>query len=103
VSRHIGRNIRDIRKARGLTQEKLAGLIDSQKSYVWKIEKETPKDVSLNKISKIADVLGVSVDSLLQETLPDLMDIGDEIAIEKFKRLDENRRLKVKEFIELLG
>jgi len=103
VSRHIGRNIRDIRKARGLTQEKLAGLIDSQKSYVWKIEKETPKDVSLNKISKIADVLGVSVDSLLQETLPDLMDIGDDIAIEKFKRLDENRRLKVKEFIELLG
>lgn len=103
MSRHIGRNIRDIRKARGLTQEKLAGLIDSQKSYVWKIEKETPKDVSLNKISKIADVLGVSVDSLLQETLPDLMDIGDEIAIEKFKRLDENRRLKVKEFIELLG
>lgn len=103
MNKHVGRNIRSARKARGLTQEKLAGFIDSQKSYIWKIENETPKDVSLNKISKIADVLDVSVDFLLQKKPPAIMDVEDEKAIEKFKRLDESRRSKVKEFIKLIG
>jgi len=103
VCSHIGKNIRETRKLRKLTQEQLAHSIGSNKSYIWKIENETPKDASFDKITKIAEVLDVSLDFLLQRSPPSIMEENDQIAMEKYKRLDVERRMKVKEFIELLG
>ena len=103
MSSHIGENIRAIRKLRKLTQEQLAESIGSKKSYIWKIENDTPKDASLDKISKIAKSLDVSLDYLLQSKPPEIMMEMDQLAMEKYKKLDQKRRLKVKEFIDLLS
>lgn len=99
---HLGTNIRAIRVQRKMTQKELAELIGSKKNYIWKLENETPPDASISKIKKIAEVLDVSVDALLQETAPNSLEESDLLVVEKYKRLDEKRRVKVKEFIELL-
>jgi len=99
---HVGKNIRTIRKFRKLTQEQLAQLIGSNKSYVWKLENETPKDASIHKIVRVARALDVSLDYLFQVAPPSIDEETDNLTIEKYKRLDIRRKVKVKEFIELI-
>jgi len=99
---YLGSNIRTIRTQKKMTQKELAEFIGSKKNYIWKLENDTPVDASISKIKKIAEALDVSVDALLQETPPDSLDESDLLVVEKFRRLDVARRVKVKEFIELL-
>ena len=62
----IGRNIRNARKAQGMTQEKLAEIVDISPTHMSVIERgvKTPK---LDTFVRIANALGVSADALLQD------------------------------------
>lgn len=62
----IGQRIRSMRKARKLTQEKLAELADISVVHMSHIETGVTK-LSLPVIVKIADALDVRVDSLLYD------------------------------------
>lgn len=60
----LGNAIRERRESQGLSQEKLALMIGSSKSHIWRIE--TGKvGVGIDDLSRIADALGVEVRSLL--------------------------------------
>ena len=74
----IGENIRALRKARGLTQEQLAGMlgISFQAVSKWETDTNTP-DLSL--LPKIARVLGTSIDQLFSEDDPDSWEGADMI------------------------
>ena len=74
----IGENIRALRKARGLTQEQLAGMlgISFQAVSKWETDTNTP-DLSL--LPKIAKVLGTSIDQLFSEDDPDSWEGADMI------------------------
>lgn len=60
----IGQRIRNIRKAKGLTQEKLAELVDISLTHMSHIETGSTK-LSLPVFVKIAQALHVSADELL--------------------------------------
>lgn len=62
----IGRRIRVARKACGLTQEKLAEIVDVSPTHVSHIETGDTK-LSLPVLGAIADALNVRVDSLLYD------------------------------------
>lgn len=57
--------IRKLRDGKGYTLEKLAELTDSSKSYIWELENKAPRRPSAEKLSKIAKVLGVTIEYLI--------------------------------------
>ena len=60
----LGRNIKEYRKAKKLSQNQLAELIDMSREHLACIE--TGKEfISLRKLYLIADVLGVSLKNLI--------------------------------------
>lgn len=65
VSKKIGVRIADLRKEKGLTQEKLAELAHLNRTFVGYIEKGD-RNPSVETITKIAKVLGVSLDEIFK-------------------------------------
>lgn len=60
----LGSAIRDRREEQGLSQEKLALMVGSSKSHIWRIE--TGKvGVGIDDLSRIADALDIEVRGLL--------------------------------------
>ena len=65
----IGRNIRAVRKERGLTQEQTAELMKISVLHYGRLERgERP--ASLEQIAKVASVLGTSISLLLRDCAP---------------------------------
>jgi len=59
----FGLNIREIRKQQGISQEKLAELSDTDRSYMGRIERGE-KNITLTKIHQIADALKINITEL---------------------------------------
>ena len=56
--KELGKNIARYRQAKGLSQEKLAELVDLSREYVTRVE-NGQKNISLKKLFAIADALEV--------------------------------------------
>ena len=86
----LGKKIRDLRKQKGYTLEKLAVLTDSSKSYIWELENKNPPRPSAEKVAKIASVLGVTTDYLVSQTVAAPgEDVLDEAFFREYQNLDE--------------
>ena len=62
----IARNIKKLRKQRGLSQDKLSKLADISHNTIIKIESGAIQSPTMNTASKIAKALGVSLDDLMK-------------------------------------
>ncbi len=62
---NITKNLRKLREARGLSQEKLARLADVANNTLIKMESGENKNPTLDTLKKIAKALEVSVDELI--------------------------------------
>ncbi|MBK6879269.1 MAG: helix-turn-helix transcriptional regulator [Elusimicrobia bacterium] len=62
--------MRRLRKARGLTQQRLAEKAGVSMIVVTKIEQGTTKDPAMSSLVKMADVLDVSIDELIDRKSP---------------------------------
>jgi transcriptional regulator with XRE-family HTH domain len=60
-------NLRNLRIARGYSQEKLAEVVDLHRTYISGLERGT-RNISIRNIEKIALALGVSPVDLLTES-----------------------------------
>ena len=65
----IGKNIVKIRKEKGLTLSQLAEKADVSKSYLSNIERHIKQNPSIQVMEKIATVLDVDLNTLLEESL----------------------------------
>jgi transcriptional regulator with XRE-family HTH domain len=63
----IGKNIKQYRQDKGLSQDKLSKLADLSLNTVVKIELDESPNPTIETIQKIAKALGVSVDDLLRK------------------------------------
>jgi transcriptional regulator with XRE-family HTH domain len=63
----FGEKVRDLRKARGLSQEQLAHIANVHRTYIGMIER-AEKNITLLNIEKIAIALDVQIDELLKFT-----------------------------------
>ena len=61
----ITKNLRKLREAKGLSQEKLARLSDVANNTIIKIEAGKNQNPTLETLKKVAQALGVSVDDLI--------------------------------------
>lgn len=65
IKRKYGKRLRQLRKAKGLSQEELAFRSDLHRTYVSDLERGT-RNVSLENIEKIAKVLGLGLSELFK-------------------------------------
>lgn len=60
----LGQNIAKYRKAKHISQEKLAELVDLSREYITRVERGQ-KNISLRKLFLIADILEVPLYKLI--------------------------------------
>ena len=63
---NIATNLKKLREAKKLSQEKLARLADVANNTIVKIEAGKNKNPTLETLTKIAKVLNISVDDLIK-------------------------------------
>lgn len=63
----IGKNIKQYRQDKGLSQDKLSKLADLSLNTVVKIELDESPNPTIETVQRIAKALGVSVDDLLKK------------------------------------
>jgi transcriptional regulator with XRE-family HTH domain len=100
----LGEKIHKIRREKGLTLEKLGELTDSSKSYIWELENKNPPRPSADKIAKIAAVLGVTADYLVdtREATPD-SDVVDNAFFRKYRNMDPTVKERIRQMVEIWG
>ena len=65
TNQNLANNIKKLREAKGLSQEKLARLADVANNTLIKMESGENKNPTLNSLKKVAKALVVSVDDLI--------------------------------------
>lgn len=66
TSQNLANNIKKLREAKGLSQEKLARLADVANNTLIKMESGENKNPTLETLKKVAKALRVSVDDLIK-------------------------------------
>ena len=65
TNQNLGNNIKKLREAKGLSQEKLARLADVANNTLIKMESGENQNPTSNSLKKVAKALVVSVDDLI--------------------------------------
>lgn len=100
----LGDKIRELRKQKRYTLEKLGELTDSSKSYIWELENKNPPRPSADKIARIAAVLGVTAEYLVDPTeTVQMADAADEAFFRKYRRMNPDTKEKIRQMVELWG
>jgi transcriptional regulator with XRE-family HTH domain len=104
MAKSLGEKIRQLRKQKGYTLEKLAELTDSSKSYIWELENKNPPRPSADKVSKIAATLGVTAEFLVdtRESSP-AADVVDQAFFRKYRNMDPSTKERIRQMVEVWG
>lgn len=100
----LGTKIRDLRKEKGYTLDKLAELTESSKSYIWELENKNPPRPSADKVSRIAAALGVTSDYLVDvNATVTVEDAADQAFYRKYRDMDPVTKNRIRRMVDLLG
>lgn len=99
----LGEKIRAQRKRLSLTMEELAARTESSKSYIWDLENRPVVRPSADKIKRIADALGVTVEFLIDEEKSEMTPSdADEVFFRKIGKLDASKRIQLERFLKAI-
>jgi transcriptional regulator with XRE-family HTH domain len=103
LSNILGEKIRKLRKEKGYTLDKLAELTESSKSYIWELENKNPPRPSADKLARIAEHLGTTLEFLLDEneTLSE-EDAKDAHFYRQYRKMDPDQKAKYRQMLKLL-
>lgn len=99
----LGEKIKKHRLEKKYSLDKLAELTESSKSYMWELENREDRKPSAEKLTKIASVLGVTSDYLLEDSENPDDDVFKEALYRNFKKLTPEDQDAIKETIERWG
>lgn len=97
----IGENIRKYRKARKLTQEKLAERTELSVNYIGSIERGE-KLPSLETFIKIVNQIGVTTDCILQDVVQANYDLKVSMMNEKLTGLTADQRAMIDDVVDAM-
>ena len=104
VSTPLGDKIRELRKAKGYTLDKLAELAKSSKSYIWELENKNPPRPSANNHANISALPGVTADYLIDTTeTVKVEDATDAAFFRKYRKMDATIKDKICRMVDLMG
>jgi transcriptional regulator with XRE-family HTH domain len=102
MAKSLGEKIRHLRKQKGYTQEKLAELTGSSQHYIWELENKSPPRPSADKISKIAAILGVTAEFLVDTHVSSpSADVVDQAFFQKYRNMDPNTKERIRQMVEV--
>ncbi len=100
----LGSKVRELRKEKGFTLDRLAELTESSKSYIWELENKDPPRPSAEKVARIASALGVTSDYLVDTTATvRVEDAADQAFYRKYREMDPAIKDKIRRMADLLG
>jgi len=100
----LGDKIRKLRKEKSLTLDRLAELTESSKSYIWELENSNPPRPSAEKLAKIANQLGTTIEFLLDESDEiHEADAADAHFYRQYQKMDPNTKEKIRRMVKLWG
>lgn len=99
----LGAKLRHHRQEKGYSLDKLAELTESSKSYLWELENRDTRKPSAEKLTRVAQALGVTTDYLLDETAEPDDKMRQEVFYRKFSRLTPEDQEKINDMIESWG
>ena len=104
MSNSLGEKIRRLRKEKDLTIEQLADQTDSSKGYIWELENRDTRKPSAEKLIKIAAILNVDIEFLLDDSkdTPD-DNVLKNTFFQKFEKLNQKDQKKFMRIIERWG
>jgi len=98
----LGSKIKELRKSKGYSFDKLARLAGTSKSYIWNLETGKSVKPSARKLLKISNSLGVTVDFLIDdEDMIAVEDAADASFYRKYRKLNARDKLKIRKFIDV--
>lgn len=95
----MGSRIREARKKKGLTQEQLAERLDLSVEFISQIERSL-KLPSMQVFIKLVEVLQVSADYLLRDSVSTGKLYGENILGRKIERLSPKQRIALEALID---
>lgn len=99
----LGDKIKKLRNERGLTLDELAEKTSSSKSYIWELENKSIGKPSAQKLSKVAEVLGVTTEYLLNSNKDVTVESAkDKNFFEKYKTLTPETKKKYMQLLEFI-
>ena len=96
---NMGDRIKETRKKQGLTQDQLAEKVDVSLEYISQIERGL-KIPSMQVFIKLVEVLDVSADYLLRDTVSTRNLYGDKQIWRKLERLTPKQRVALEALID---
>lgn len=103
MANSLREKLRKHRQDAGYSLDELSRLSGTSKSYLWELENRDTLKPSAEKLSRIAEVLSVTTEYLLD----DKADFDDaqmkEAFFRKFNKLDDEDKRRVEEMINLWG
>ena len=99
----LGAKIKRHRQEKGYSLDKLAELTDSSKSYIWELENRDTRKPSGEKLTRIAQALGVTTDYLLNDSEEPSDEVLKEAFFRKFSKLAPEDREKIQQMIDMWG
>ena len=94
----VGNRIREVRKARGLTQEQLAEMANMSTGFLGEVEREE-KLPGLEIFVSIAIALDISTDYILRDTVPSAKHFVDDETLRLTSKLSPGHRKVVNNLI----
>ena len=94
----VGFKIRELRKARSLTQAELAGKIGIHQSDLCRMETGEYK-VSLDTLFRVLGIFGMNIGEFFQEAAEGVGDGSEEEIVSLFRRLDPRGRGEALDFL----
>ncbi len=101
MAKSFGDRIRTLRKAHGLTLDKLAEQAGLSKSYLWELENKDPPRPSAEKLAGIAKALQTTVDFLIG-TDTEAESAADVAFFREYKRMTPDMKATLKQMAKLL-
>ena len=99
----LGKKLKELRKSKGLTLEELAQHSGSSKSYMWELENKDVARPSAEKLSRIASVLGVTAEFLVDSSRTEVtVHDQDEAFFRKYTAADPAVKEKINKILDLL-
>lgn len=104
MQNNLGEKIRKLRKEKGFTLDKLAELTESSKSYIWELENKNPPRPSAEKLAKIAEKLGTTIEFLLDESAEvSQEEAADAQFYRQYRKMDPATKDKIRQMVKLWG
>lgn len=98
----LGTKIKSLRGEKGFSLERLAQMADTSKSYLWELENRDAANPTMDKLAKIADVLGVTTEFLLDREENEPSDAADKAFFRKYQKLPPKTKQKIRDILKVI-